>query len=127
MILAGSFLIFFLLPRVSSRYLMAYSPTNDVSTGFTDRVQLGRIGQIQQSSETVMHIAIDNDLHGRLRLEVAWRCAQRFRRHCLVESFWADPVASRVGWNLPACASWWIRAAHQQPRRPPAESFVIAS
>ena len=41
MILAGSFLIFFLLPRVSSRYLSAYTPTSDVSTGFTDRVQLG--------------------------------------------------------------------------------------
>ena len=50
MILAGSFLIFFLLPRISSRYLTAYTPTSDVSTGFTDRVQLGRIGQIQQSS-----------------------------------------------------------------------------
>src|SRR5580698_4141512 len=35
MILAGSFLIFFLLPRVSSRYLSAYTPTSDVSTGFT--------------------------------------------------------------------------------------------
>src|SRR5208283_2069895 len=41
MILAGSFLIFFLLPRVSSRYLSAYTPASDVSTGFTDRVQLG--------------------------------------------------------------------------------------
>ena len=71
MILAGSFLIFFLLPRVSSRYLMAYSPTNDVSTGFVDRVQLGRIGQIQQSSETVMHIAIDNDRLGAYNLK--WR------------------------------------------------------
>src|ERR1700686_4646272 len=32
MILAGSFLIFFFLPRVSSRYLSAYTPTSDVST-----------------------------------------------------------------------------------------------
>src|SRR5271157_2010029 len=53
MILGGSFLIFFLLPRVSSRYLSAYTSTSDVSTGFTDRVQLGRIGQIQQSSAVV--------------------------------------------------------------------------
>ena len=44
MILAGSFLIFFLLPRVTSRYLTAYTPASDVATGFTDRVQLGRIG-----------------------------------------------------------------------------------
>jgi transglutaminase-like putative cysteine protease len=71
MILAGSFLIFFLLPRVSSRYLSAYTPISDVSTGFTDRVQLGRIGQIQQSSAVVMHIEIQNDLQGGYDLK--WR------------------------------------------------------
>jgi transglutaminase-like putative cysteine protease len=71
MILAGSFLIFFLLPRVTSRYLTAYAPASDVATGFTDRVQLGRIGQIQQSSAVVMHIAIENDLQGAYDLK--WR------------------------------------------------------
>jgi len=71
MILAGSFLIFFFLPRISSRYLSAYTPTSDISTGFTDRVQLGRIGQIQQSSEVVMHIEIQNDLQGAYDLK--WR------------------------------------------------------
>lgn len=71
MIMAGSFLIFFLLPRVSSRYLSAYTSTNDLSTGFTDRVQLGRIGQIQQSSAVVMHIEIQNDLQGAYDLK--WR------------------------------------------------------
>jgi transglutaminase-like putative cysteine protease/large-conductance mechanosensitive channel len=71
MILAGSFLIFFLLPRVSSRYLSAYTPTSDVSTGFTDRVQLGRIGQIQQSNAVVMHIQIQNDMQGAYDLK--WR------------------------------------------------------
>jgi len=71
MILAGSFLIFFFLPRISSRYLSAYTPTSDVSTGFTDRVQLGRIGQIQQSSAVVMHIQIQNDLQGAYDLK--WR------------------------------------------------------
>jgi transglutaminase-like putative cysteine protease len=70
-IMAGGFLIFFLLPRVSSRYLTAYIPTSDVSTGFADRVQLGRIGQIQQSSAVVMHIAIDDDLQGAYDLK--WR------------------------------------------------------
>src|SRR6266403_3435066 len=71
MILAGSFLIFFLIPRVSSRYLSAYAPTSDVSTGFTNRVQLGRIGQIQQSNAVVMHIEIQNDLQGGYDLK--WR------------------------------------------------------
>jgi transglutaminase-like putative cysteine protease len=71
MILAGSFLIFFFLPRVSSRYLSAYTPTSDVSTGFTDRVQLGRIGEIQQSHTVVMHVQIENDLQGAYDLK--WR------------------------------------------------------
>jgi transglutaminase-like putative cysteine protease len=71
LILAGSFLIFFFLPRVSSRYLTAYAPTSDVSTGFSDHMQLGRIGQIQQSSAVVMHIEIDNDSQG--LYELKWR------------------------------------------------------
>ena len=71
MVLAGSFLIFFFLPRVSSRYLSAYTPTSDVSTGFSDRVQLGRIGQIQQSSAVVMHIEIQDDMQGAYDLK--WR------------------------------------------------------
>ena len=71
MIMAGSFLIFFFLPRVSSRYLSAYTPTSDVSTGFTDRVQLGRIGQIQQSNAAVMHIEIQNDMQGAYGTKVA--------------------------------------------------------
>jgi transglutaminase-like putative cysteine protease len=71
MILAGSFVIFFILPRISSHYLSAYTPASDVSTGFSDRVQLGRIGQIQQSSAVVMHIEIQNDLQGAYDLK--WR------------------------------------------------------
>jgi protein-glutamine gamma-glutamyltransferase len=71
LILAGSFLIFFFIPRVSSRYLTAYAPTSDVSTGFSDHLELGRIGQIQQSSSVVMHIEIDNDSQG--LYELKWR------------------------------------------------------
>jgi protein-glutamine gamma-glutamyltransferase len=71
LILAGGLLIFFLLPRVSSRYLSAYAPSNDLSTGFSDRVQLGRIGQIQQSRVVVMHIEIQNDVAGAYDLK--WR------------------------------------------------------
>lgn len=61
--LAGT-VIFFLLPRVSSRYLSAYSPSGQIATGFSDRVQLGQIGIIQQSSSVVMHVQIDGDTHG---------------------------------------------------------------
>jgi len=56
---------------VSSRYLSAYSTSNDISTGFSDRIELGRIGQIQQSNAVVMHIQIDNDLQGAYDLK--WR------------------------------------------------------
>jgi protein-glutamine gamma-glutamyltransferase len=71
MILLGAAAIFFLLPRRSAGYLGGYSFGTDYSTGFSDRVQLGRIGQIQQSNAVVMHIQIDGDSHGQYALH--WR------------------------------------------------------
>jgi transglutaminase-like putative cysteine protease len=64
-------IIFFLLPRVSSGYLSAYTPTGEIATGFSNRVQLGRIGEIQQSGALVMHVQIDGDSHGAYDLK--WR------------------------------------------------------
>jgi protein-glutamine gamma-glutamyltransferase len=71
MILLGAAAMFFLLPRMSAGYLGAYSFGTDLSTGFSDRVQLGGIGQIQQSDAVVMHIQIDGDEHGQYALH--WR------------------------------------------------------
>jgi protein-glutamine gamma-glutamyltransferase len=71
MILAGAAAIFFLLPRTSTGYMGGYSFGTDFSTGFSDRVELGRIGQIQQSNAVVMHIQIDGDQHGNHALR--WR------------------------------------------------------
>ncbi len=71
MILVGAAAVFFLLPRMSAGYLGGYSFGNDLSTGFSDRVQLGRIGQIQQSNAVVMHIQISGDNSGRYALH--WR------------------------------------------------------
>ncbi len=71
LILAGAMVVFFLLPRVSASYLGAYSFATDYSAGFSDRVQLGRIGQIQQSDAVVMHIQIDGDQRGQYALH--WR------------------------------------------------------
>jgi transglutaminase-like putative cysteine protease len=71
MILVCAAAVFFLLPRMSAGYLGGYSFGNDFSTGFSDRVQLGRIGQIQQSDAVVMHIQIDGDKQGRYALH--WR------------------------------------------------------
>jgi protein-glutamine gamma-glutamyltransferase len=71
MILAGGALVFFLLPRMSAGYLGAYSFGTDFASGFSDHVQLGQIGQIQQSNAVVMHIQIDGDTAGRYDLH--WR------------------------------------------------------
>jgi len=71
MILVGAAAMFFLLPRMSAGYLGGYSFGTDLSTGFSDQVQLGRIGQIQQSNAVVMHIQIDGDPGGKYAL--TWR------------------------------------------------------
>jgi transglutaminase-like putative cysteine protease len=64
MILAAGTLVFFLMPRMSAGYMGAYSFGTNISSGFSDHVQLGQIGQIQQSSALVMHIEIDGDRVG---------------------------------------------------------------
>ncbi len=69
--LLGGALIFFVLPRASAGYLSAYAPGNEISTGFSDQVELGQIGEIQQSSAVVMHIQIDGDDRGSFDLK--WR------------------------------------------------------
>ena len=71
MILVGAAAVFFILPRMSAGYLGGYSFGNDLSTGFSDRVQLGQIGRIQQSNAIVMHIQIEGDQHG--LHELHWR------------------------------------------------------
>jgi len=71
MILGGAAAVFFLLPRMSAGYLGGYTYGTDFSTGFSDQVQLGRIGQIQQSNAVVMHIQIDGDRDGKYALD--WR------------------------------------------------------
>jgi transglutaminase-like putative cysteine protease len=63
--------IFFLLPRNSSGYLRSYAANDSISTGFSDQVRLGRIGEIQRSDALVMHIEIDHDQTGTHDLK--WR------------------------------------------------------
>jgi len=70
MLLTGA-AIFFVLPRFSSSYLGAYGANGGIATGFSDHVQLGQIGEIQQSNSLVMHIQIDGDQHGAYDLK--WR------------------------------------------------------
>jgi protein-glutamine gamma-glutamyltransferase len=70
MLFAGT-VLFFVMPRISAGYLGGYSYGTDFSSGFSDHVQLGRIGQIQQSNAVVMHIQIEGDDKGRYDLH--WR------------------------------------------------------
>jgi transglutaminase-like putative cysteine protease len=70
LILLGASAIFFVLPRVSAGYFSAYSGGNDLRAGFSDRVELGRIGQIQQSRTVVMHVRIDGDSNGAAELKL---------------------------------------------------------
>ena len=71
MILIGGAALFFVMPRLSAGYLGGYSFGTDISSGFSDRVQLGQIGRIQQSKSVVMHIQIDGDKVGKYDLH--WR------------------------------------------------------
>jgi protein-glutamine gamma-glutamyltransferase len=71
MILVCAVALFFVMPRMSAGYLGGYSYGTDFSSGFSDHVQLGRIGQIQQSNSVVMHIQIDGDKAGLYDLH--WR------------------------------------------------------
>ncbi len=71
LILVSGAALFFIMPRISAGYLGGYSYGTDYSAGFSDHVQLGEIGQIQQSKAVVMHIQVDNDAIGRYDLH--WR------------------------------------------------------
>ena len=71
LILIAGAALFFVMPRMSAGYLGGYSFGTDFSSGFSDHVQLGQIGQIQQSNSVVMHIQIDGDTVGRYDLH--WR------------------------------------------------------
>src|SRR5262249_34671755 len=69
--LAGAALIFFILPRLSSSgYLRSLGIQDSLVTGFSHDVSLGGIGQIQQSSNVVMHIQV---LDGTIPEDVKWR------------------------------------------------------
>jgi transglutaminase-like putative cysteine protease len=70
LILAGASGIFFLLPRVTSGYAGSFSAGNDLSTGFSNEVHLGSIGEIQQSQAVVMHVKVES---GVAPVESRWR------------------------------------------------------
>jgi protein-glutamine gamma-glutamyltransferase len=69
--LAGAALIFFILPRINtSGYLRNLGGQGSLVSGFSPEVNLGGIGQIQQSSNVVMHIQVQ---YGKLPRNPKWR------------------------------------------------------
>ena len=69
--LAGAALIFFILPRIAtSGYLRNLGVQGSLVSGFSPEVNLGGIGQIQQSSNVVMHIQVQ---FGKLPKDPKWR------------------------------------------------------
>ncbi len=70
-VLAAGIVLFFVIPRFTTGYLSAMNLQPGLMTGFSDNVELGTIGQIQQSSAVVMRIRVDGnpgrvaDLHWR--------------------------------------------------------------
>lgn len=69
--MAGSALLFFIIPRISTAgYLRNFGIEGAITTGFSQDVRLGGIGQIQQSRAVVMHIQV---LDGKLPPDPKWR------------------------------------------------------
>lgn len=69
--LAGSVLIFLILPRLNSGgYLRNFGIQSEMATGFSQDVRLGGIGQIQRSNAVVMHVQV---LSGKLPADAKWR------------------------------------------------------
>lgn len=71
-IVIGTVALFFLVPRkTSGGYLSAFAARNGISTGFSEEVRLGEIGQIQQSNDVVMHVKFAAG--SRVPAELRWR------------------------------------------------------
>jgi len=69
--LLGASLIFFVLPRISTAgYLRNFGTQAAIVSGFSQEVQLGGIGRIQQSNAVVMHVQV---LNGKMPKDVKWR------------------------------------------------------
>lgn len=91
MVLLGGAVVFFVLPRVSSRYLTNYATGSSLQTGFSDKVQLGSIGQIQQSNAVVMRVHIDGDDRG--SHDLRWR---GIALSIFDGRIWSNPFEQRV-------------------------------
>jgi transglutaminase-like putative cysteine protease len=95
MILFCAAALFFVMPRMSAGYLGGYSYGTDFSSGFSDHVQLGQIGQIQQSNSVVMHVQIDGDQAGLYDLHWRGVSLANFDGHTWTNPRDASPLSRR--------------------------------
>jgi protein-glutamine gamma-glutamyltransferase len=72
MILVVSIPIFFLLPRVTVGLYQRPSGSMQLTSGFSERVELGQIGNIKQSDVVVMRVKTDRD-RSALPANLKWR------------------------------------------------------
>jgi len=68
--LVAASLLFFTLPRLSYGYLSKFAQQDALSTGFSDNIHLGAIGQVQQSSRVMMHVRIESERDGKLQFKL---------------------------------------------------------
>jgi transglutaminase-like putative cysteine protease len=115
LIFAAGALIFFVLPRVSTGYFNAYASGNDISTGFSDRVELGRIGQIQQSRSVVMHVRIDRDMSAGRELKLRGVILNKFDGHS-----WSNTTGKTIQLKRNPDGSFDLRGITPDERTPTA-------
>ncbi|HKW17120.1 MAG TPA: DUF3488 and transglutaminase-like domain-containing protein [Terriglobales bacterium] len=91
-IFLGGAAIFFSLPRVSAGFMSnSTTGSSEISTGFSDRVELGRIGEIQQSKTVVMHLQIEGDTFGGFAPKLRGVALTHFDGH-----IWSNPASRRM-------------------------------
>ena len=73
-----------------------FATTSDLQTGFSDHVQLGSIGQIQQSTAVIMRVRIDGDTRGAYDLKWRGIGLSNFNGHT-----WSNPFEQRVIFRTP--------------------------
>jgi hypothetical protein len=86
LILIAGTLLFFAMPRISGGYLSRHAQSDAISSGFSDSVNLGEIGHIEQSSEVVAHIHIDGDTTGDRQIRLRGAVLTNFDGHR-----WSNP------------------------------------
>lgn len=118
-IFAAGAAIFFVLPRVSAGYMNAYTGGNDLASGFSDRVELGSIGQIQQSKKVIMHVQVDGDRTGSLQLKLRGVTLDRFDG----VNWSRNP--SKIGLTRAADGSFSLLRSEMQPSKGPALDYRV--